>query len=184
MTELCQLAQKYGTDKYPYYTPFYDLILNSRRESVKSVLEIGIGTTASMAHVDNYQPGASLRMWKEYFPNAHILGADINESVLFGESRISTWHCDQSELGSLFDLHKIVGAPRLDLLIDDGSHDPVHQSLTLEVLWGQLAPGGIYIIEDCKFPHQVHALDDRDHAEIAINSKDKPTAYCVVLKKD
>jgi 8-demethyl-8-alpha-L-rhamnosyltetracenomycin-C 2'-O-methyltransferase len=181
MTELCKLAQKHGTDKFPYYTPFYDLILNSRREAVKSVLEIGIGTTASMSHVDNYKPGASLRMWREYFPLAKIWGLDKDPSVMISEPRISCATGDQSDPEALAMVYRL---GELDLIVDDGSHDPAHQSLSLNCLWHYLAPGGIYIIEDCKFPHMVHALDNLDHAEIAINSKDKPTAYCVVLRKD
>jgi len=51
MTELCQLATKYGTDKAGWYTPVYDLLLSGRRQQVKNVLEIGIGTVEAMSHV-------------------------------------------------------------------------------------------------------------------------------------
>ena len=29
------------------------------------------------------KPGASLRVWKDYFPNANIIGVDIDENILF-----------------------------------------------------------------------------------------------------
>ena len=34
-------------------------------------------------------------MWKEYFSNAEIYGADIDKNVLFFENRIKTYHVDQ-----------------------------------------------------------------------------------------
>ena len=34
------------------------------------------------------------------------------------------------------------------MIIDDGSHLPSHQLLSLETLWPALAPGGLYIVED------------------------------------
>ena len=49
----------------------------------------------------NGQPGASLRMWKDYFPNASIFGCDIDRDVLFSEERIKTFHCDQTSAKSI-----------------------------------------------------------------------------------
>ena len=51
MTELCKLGLKYGTDKYPSYTPFYDILFNQKRLAVTRVLELGIGTVGCMGHV-------------------------------------------------------------------------------------------------------------------------------------
>src|SRR6185369_15852500 len=113
MTPLCELAQKYGTDKYPWYTPFYDLLLRDRRDSVRRVLEIGIGTPEAMSHVPNYKPGASLRMWRDYFPNAAIVGIDIVPSVCFRDVRIVTGIRIIPEI--------------YDLIVDDGSHEPEDQ---------------------------------------------------------
>jgi hypothetical protein len=39
-------------------------------------------------------------------------------------------------------------APRFDIIIDDASHASYHQQLAFKTLWKQLAPGGLYIIED------------------------------------
>ena len=36
----------------------------------------------------------------------------------------------------------------MTVIIDDGSHLPSHQLLSLETLWPALAPGGLYIVED------------------------------------
>lgn len=145
MTDLCKLAHKYGTDK-THYTPFYSLLLEGRRNTVASVLEIGIGTPSAMQHVAGYKPGASLRMWEEYFPQAYIYGMDNDASVLFETERIYTFCADQSRPDTYTlraDIHE-----RFDLIIDDGSHNAEHQLITFKALKPRLRPGGLYIIED------------------------------------
>src|SRR6266481_3140055 len=101
MSKLCDLARKYGTDKADYYTKFYSLLLEHKRETARAVLEIGIGTPGAMSHVPNYKPGASLRMWQEYFPDAHIYGADKDREALLhvtyhSGNRFELFLCDQS----------------------------------------------------------------------------------------
>ena len=44
---------------------------------------------------ENAKPGASLRVWRDYFVNANIFGGDIDEKVLFEEDRIRTFFVDQ-----------------------------------------------------------------------------------------
>ena len=84
MTSLCLLAQKYYVDKCPaiyhHYTPKYHKLLKDKKVTV--FLEIGIGNHELMAPIvgDHYIHGASLRMWRDYFPQAEIIGCDINSS--------------------------------------------------------------------------------------------------------
>ena len=42
----------------------------------------------------NGKPGASLRVWRDYFYNAEIYGADIDKTN-FSEKRIKTFFVDQ-----------------------------------------------------------------------------------------
>jgi len=146
-TPLCALSEKYGTDKRPEplghgYTHYYDSLFASRRESVRKVVEIGIDT------------GASLRMWEEYFPNAMVYGLDCDASKLIYEERIKSYLCDQSNIGSIYDVaFRIDGG--IDFIIDDGSHVPQHQVDTAQVFVPLLAPGGVYIIEDVLDPWKV-----------------------------
>src|SRR5580704_13863 len=96
-TPLCVIALKYGTDKvkdvYHDYTPWYYSKLKGRK--VDRVLEIGIGTPATMAF-PGYQHGASLKMWAEFFPEAQIFGFDIDPAaMLHGHPRITTLLCNQ-----------------------------------------------------------------------------------------
>lgn len=116
-SKLAKLCDKYGTDKgeltsdsNPYswpshnYTDFYQLIFSPRRNSVTSLLECGIGTTntelpSNMGEEGN--PGASLRVWRDYFPNAEVTGIDIDPEVMFSGSRIDTYCVDQTSESSI-----------------------------------------------------------------------------------
>lgn len=140
-TELCRLATKYGTDKAELFTPVYDLLLRDHRQGVRKVLEIGVGTAEAMKHVRDYKPGASLRMWQEYFPSALVYGADVVPIDLPGVIQL-----DQGNAAQLQAVGRKFG--RFDLIVDDGSHQPHHQILGAQTLVPFLVKGGLYIIED------------------------------------
>jgi predicted O-methyltransferase YrrM len=144
VTQLCELATKYGTDKGPSghnYTPIYHLLLAWKK--VKKVLEIGIAS------------GASLRMWEEYFPEAEIYGLDTNISdPSVPTTRIKCFQCDQSNLASLLNVIPQIGA-NFDLIVDDASHRAEDQVLSAHVLLPLLTPEGVYVIEDVSDPKVV-----------------------------
>jgi len=151
-TELCSLGVQFNTDKSPFrpltygrshnYTPYYHQLFEGRRNSVKKVLEIGVAG------------GGSLRMWENYFPAAEVYGIDNNPDYLFNEGRIKTYLCDQNNEEQLRNLMSQLGG-NFDLILDDGSHEPSHQILSVNILMSYLAPDGIYIIEDVCHPHLV-----------------------------
>lgn len=154
-TDLCLLAERHKSDKClefgHNYTPYYHEILGGGRQSFSSVLEIGIGNYEQMGRlIEGYSPGASLRMWRDYFPAATIFGCDILD-VPLEEERIITFRADQNDEGSLLsmmaEISKLGGLP-LDLIVDDGSHIFEHQEKSLLTLWRFLKQNGIYIIED------------------------------------
>lgn len=155
ITPLCKIAYKYGTDKCPQikhtYTPFYFELLKDGRESIKKVLEIGVGDNKSMKHVvkmkGSYLPGASLYMWRDFFPNAHIYGADFLPEVLFEDERIKTYLCDETKQVDLLRLIESTGAD-IDLFIDDGSHRLEDQIFTAQTLMPLLKKDVTYIVED------------------------------------
>ena len=150
MSKLCILAEKYFVDKCPkynhYYTPEYDKLLNNKCSEYKKVLEIGIGYPELMIKFTNknYISGASLYMWREYFTNAIIYGADIKSFDLVDNKNIKTYVCDQSCSISLLNMMDNIGD--MDLIIDDGSHILEHQILTFKILWRYCKDK--YIIED------------------------------------
>jgi len=152
MSLLTKLALKYGTDKCPpmqSFTPYYEEIFKGL--SVKSLLEIGIGYPGTMQHMPNYKIGASLRMWRDYFPGAQIYACDIREDTLINEDRIKSFHCDQGDKNSLRSLIDHVG--RVDIVIDDGSHKTEHQILSAKILLPIVKK--YYIIEDVKEPQKI-----------------------------
>jgi len=153
-TELCILGYKYAVDKSPFfsnhtYTPQYHKLLHDIRNNVEILLEIGIGNIPLMQKLTNssYKPGASLRMWRDYFLNAQVIGCDILESVLFTEERISTFILDQSNEESLKNLIDKI-EKKVDIIIDDGSHIQEHMVKSFNILWKIIKPNGLYIIED------------------------------------
>jgi len=159
-TPLCKLAYEYGTDKCPrlkhVYTPFYYEMFKDRRKSVKKVLEMGIGFTKTMPHVAviydkglkrNYQRGASLKMWRDFFPNAQIHGADIAPASMFEDDRIETHLCDETKVSDIERLIEKTGSD-IDLFVDDGLHKPWAQVFLAKTILPLLNDDVTYIIED------------------------------------
>ena len=151
ITELCELAFKYGSDKCPqikhHYTPVYFDLFNNHREEIKKVVEIGVEYPETMNNYPNYKIGASLYMWRDFFPNAQIYGADILPNLVFKDDRIETFQCDQTNKEDLERLIRNVGSD-IDLFIDDGSHKPDDQVFTCKVIMPLLKKDAIYVIED------------------------------------
>lgn len=152
MDELSKLAFVYGSDKCPqihhYYTPFYNLLLSGKKQSIKKVIEIGIGNYDTMSKwCSTYVDGASLKMWKDYFPNAQIYGMDILPGAMISEDRIQTFLGNQ---GLQEDLDKMLNktGKDIDLVIDDGSHFYHDQVITCKYLMSMLKEDVLYIIED------------------------------------
>lgn len=157
-TRLCELAEKYGTDKvksiYHDYTPYYSRLLEGR--NVRRVLEVGIGTPVSMTY-PGYRTGASLKMWSEYFPEARIYGVDLDPQAMFTTDRIITGIADADSVWELQSVAVEFGGD-FDLIIDDGSHKPEHQVNAALALVPFLAEGGVFVIEDVKDPSIVWKL--------------------------
>ena len=151
MTILCDLATQYGTDKWNFhhYTPHYYELFKDRRYEVQKVLEIGIGDPSSMADPSGkpYIPGASLRMFSDFFIYASIYALDNNPGLLINDGPFHSFYCDQGNEQSIRDVLPKIGTG-FDLIVDDGSHVPEHQVSSAKILVPLLAPQGIYVIED------------------------------------
>lgn len=126
---LHEIGLKYGTDKATHhgYCDFYEKELQGLNP--KRILEIGV------------KDGASLRMWKEFYPKAEVVGIDINPRIDIPGCKVYTMNqCD------IYLLWKL---GNFDLIIDDGSHMTLHQQISFYSLFrDQLNKKGIYIIED------------------------------------
>jgi len=141
MTELTKLANKYKSDKGTKegschaFSEIYDKYLFDIKHDILNVLEIGIWD------------GSSLNMWYDYFPNANIIGLDIEDKRQYENDRISCKIIDQSSTDSLEAF--VTSCDTLfDFIIDDGSHHMRDQQITFSYFFKLLKPGGIYVIED------------------------------------
>jgi hypothetical protein len=188
-TELCDLAWKYGTDKCPKikhnYTPIYYDLLKDKRDSFKKILEIGIGDGERMSHEKippHYQKGASLRMWRDFFPKAHIYGVDIIPNCLFQDERITTFLADATNDFELSNIIKDIGSD-IDMVIDDGGHSLVSQLQTFGILMPLLKKDVIYIIEDARFPDSIkEKLSDYDCRVLRLSRRRQDTLIIIKNK--
>lgn len=141
--DLCKLAEHFKTDKWGIhrYAQHYQRHLQHLKNDSMNLLEIGVGGYNRAG-----QGGASLRMWKHFFPNAQIFGMDIQDKSFVDEDRITTFVGDQSDPASLTTIAEKIGT--LDVIIDDGSHRSPHVITTFETLFPLLRDGGIYAVED------------------------------------
>jgi hypothetical protein len=154
-TKMCRVMTRYGSDKghgSHNYTTVYSALFKGRHDQPLRIFELGLGTNnpGFASNVGVYGlPGASLRGWRELFPNALVYGADIDRDILFQEDRISTFYCDQldqaaiRQLWSQPDLHG-----GMDILIEDGLHTVEAGLSFLDGSLEQLRPGGVYVVED------------------------------------
>jgi hypothetical protein len=161
---LSGLCDKYGSDKgaiaqfgHPYPWPsqtfadVYSRLFDHCRMGVKKVFECGLGTNdpnlvSSMGV--NGVPGASLRVWRDYFPNSIIVGADIDKDILFEEKRIKTFYLDQTDPHAIANFWNNVGGTDFDFMIDDGLHTYEAGICLFENSVSKLSKNGIYSIED------------------------------------
>jgi hypothetical protein len=97
------------------------------------------------------RPGASLRVWRDYFPKAQVIGANIDKDILFKEERIETFLLDQTNEDSIRDFWGQVKAIEFDLMVDDGLHQFSAGMTLFKNSVHRLASDGIYVIEDVNF---------------------------------
>ena len=143
------IMARVGTDKLTRhaYDRYYELHFKDfRHKKDLSLLEIGA------------QTGASIRLWAEYFTHASAIhavayglvdGQDPLKMVCDqyppGCSKVLMFNGDQSD--QVF-LRTIYEKYKYDIIVDDGSHHPAHQIISLKHLFQAVNPGGLYVIKD------------------------------------
>jgi predicted O-methyltransferase YrrM len=170
VTPLCVIMEKYGSDKGSIrpskhnYTRLYHSLFNGHVNSAMRIFELGIGTNnvnlaSNMG--ENGKPGASLKGWSEYFPNSQIFGADIDRDILFQESNIKTYYCNQVDRLSIREMwnHPDLN-DNFDIILEDGLHTFDANVCFFENSIHKLKPGGLYIIEDV-IAHNLHLYQSK-----------------------
>ncbi len=152
--EFTQLARRFSAGKQSGHAEVYSR-LHLNPESVSRVLEVGIGTnveSAASTMGKHGTPGASLKMWEAFFPNATIYGADVDARSHIFSNRIESLNLDSTDEKSLVTLYlKLSSEGRIasfDLVIDDGLHTPESNLRVLTHLLPLLRPGAFYVVED------------------------------------
>jgi predicted O-methyltransferase YrrM len=127
-----EIGLRHGTDKahYHHYMPDYQVLLSGRQ--VLRLLEIGV------------MNGDSLRMWEELFPNATVVGVDINQAYEWNATHVMI--ADATNSAAMHRVNDIYGP--FDVIIDDGSHDFQDVEATFKIMFPLMRTGGIYVIED------------------------------------
>lgn len=131
--------------KEKHFLEAYEKFFKDRNP--QRILEIGV------------QGGGSLELWKQYFPNAEVVGVDIDEQCKEHEKlgdNIKVFIGDQTKVKFLETLGNF------DIIIDDGGHYMTQQQVSLNTLLAnQLNPGGLYVIEDLHTSYWDQFLDIR-----------------------
>lgn len=122
-----------GIHKLRHYLPIYEASFTR----TERMLEIGVDR------------GGSLKMWRDYLPDATIVGLDLNPKAKQyddPENRVHVRIGDQADsdfLGSVLDEF----GP-FDTVLDDGGHTPKIMIKSFQYLFPRLEPGGVYVVED------------------------------------
>lgn len=219
-----QLCDKYGSDKssmreglslpYSWVAHRYDFLYaalfptEQNRKDVRFVFEVGLGSTdpeiASNMGPGGV-PGASMRIWQDFFPRACVVGADVDAKVIFETPRIKTYLVDQTKSDSVSDMWKAVQIDSwgqtladvggFDLIVDDGLHTFEANCTFLRSSLGQLTKSrpAYYVVEDVSegaLPDWYELLNDvyvRDGFSCFVyrlspESKEATNDNCIVLR--
>lgn len=129
------MGLEYGTDKASNghdYLRIYEKYLSPMKDEPINFLELG------------WWDGASMRMWREYFSQAQIIGLDIEPKPHI--PGVSFVHAPQDDRAVAYEVKRRYGL--LDVIVDDASHVSPLTIASFRAYWEYLKPGGLYFVED------------------------------------
>ena len=140
LTELVK-NNEYETDKDTThsYIESYDSIFSEYKDKKINLLEIG-----------NHH-GGSLRLWKDYFSNATMIGIEVGErtGLRFFDDVENVTVYENTDAISFETIRLIEDLDmKFDIIIDDASHLPNHQVFTCKFWSNFLKDDGVLVIED------------------------------------
>ena len=135
------------------YSKFYEKHINFFKNKKINILEIG-----SFA-------GASAASFVKYFPSATIFCLDINlTNFKFISKNIKVFGLDVSKSSMINKFYKKIkinnDTEYFDIIIDDGSHKLSDIIISLNSFFKNLKPGGVYVLEEFKYPNYFSHLND------------------------
>lgn len=138
LIDLYQTHQGKVSDKWSIYIQEYDRILGPWRDDPIQLLEIGV------------QNGGSLEIWARFLRGADkLVGCDVNPQcarLSYADPRIAIVVGDANTDAA----EKAIAnhAPRLNVVIDDGSHRSSDIAKSFARYFPKLADDGLFIMED------------------------------------
>jgi hypothetical protein len=119
------------------YLPIYEQVLGSLRRKQFTLVELGVWN------------GDSLKMWRDGFPRATIIGIDISPPELDLGDRVHIVQGDQADAALMRRVRTEHAPGGFDVVIDDASHLGITTARSLQALYLEhLRWGGLYFIED------------------------------------
>jgi len=145
---LTELIDNSRTDKNTThsYIDLYQKLLESKKESARNVLEIGIGP-------NTHDDGGSIKLWHDFFTNATVHALDIkpfNEvwDNIKNNDRIILY-TDTDAYNETFFKEKFLDKNiKIDFMLDDGPHTLESMKQFINLYSQVMADDGILIIVD------------------------------------
>lgn len=140
---LIEIVDNNNTDKNTYhsYLALYQRLLESKKETAKNVLEIGIYF------------GGSIKLWHDFFINATVYGLDINNldnvrTNIKNNNRIILYTSADAYDEELFNIRFLEKNIKFDFMLDDGPHNLNSMKIFIKLYSQIMVDDGILIIED------------------------------------
>ena len=155
------------------YLDLYESLFNSKKETAKNILEIGIGPIV-------HRNGGSILLWADYFKNANIYGLDIIQinnvySSLITHPRIFLYtNCDAYNTNFFINTF-FSKKTRFDIVLDDGPHTLASMITFIKLYSTILTDDGILVIEDVQDIQWINELKNNtpDHLKPYIQVFDR-----------
>ncbi len=128
--------------KWYHYFDLYEHYLSRFIDKKPVMLEIGVAE------------GGSLVMWRDYLgEGCKIIGLDINKNCKKHEGKdIEVFIGSQDDQGVIKNI--LSKYPKIDIVIDDGSHLMDHMRRSFKLIYSNMSENGIYLIEDIQTCYQ------------------------------
>lgn len=172
MNRLTKLANKYKTDKgtehefehgfTEFYEPFFSKYENP------TILSLGVGV------------GGSEKMLSRYFDeNCKIYCVDIDDvsDVFEGMNNVRFYQADLGIEDEVIRLANLFKGIKFDIIIDDASHLPGHQFLSMLYFSNLLSKNGIFVVEDLHSSYFTYTDITYEETPLAFLSSLKKTPF-------
>lgn len=179
MKTIHEILQSYDTDKHnatehSYGDVYEEVFSKYDRDAEIEILELGV------------QRGGSLLAWKEYFPNARVVGVDISDT------RVEKYKVDTVTFikKDLKDAIEQLKEQRFDIIIDDSDHFDGTIAWIIQHYWELLKLNGTMVIEDIqiidRYTQTIQSVLPADAIMQAYDMrhiKGRPDDYIITLSK-